>query len=219
MPKEFDEAAFNLKKVGDVSGVVRTRYGYHLIKLTDRKEYPSFEEDKEELKKLFQKNYYPARYDSLVVQLKNKYDFKIDNKTLDFIVSNSDSAVVGNDSVLITKTKGMNIYSYTGNSKDAGEFLTNLNNNSEYSGKLINMNLLKSAVNKEGEQKLLEKEALSFEKTDSAFFALINDYKDGIYIFKLQSDEIWNKINFDSTKLHQFYEENKANYNWPDSKL
>jgi peptidyl-prolyl cis-trans isomerase C len=33
MPPEFDEAAFALKKDGDISGIVKTKLGYHIIKL------------------------------------------------------------------------------------------------------------------------------------------------------------------------------------------
>ena len=37
MLPEFDAAAFSLQNAGDVSEPVRTKYGYHIIQLTDRK--------------------------------------------------------------------------------------------------------------------------------------------------------------------------------------
>ena len=38
MDPSFDEAAFNLANVGDISDVVETEFGFHIIKLTDIKE-------------------------------------------------------------------------------------------------------------------------------------------------------------------------------------
>ena len=52
MVAEFSDAAFNLK-VGETSGAVKTDYGYHIIKVTDRKEAHEYTlaEKKEEIKK------------------------------------------------------------------------------------------------------------------------------------------------------------------------
>ena len=48
MVKEFEEAAYKLKK-GEVSKPIKTEYGYHIIKLVDKKKVESFEKKKPEL--------------------------------------------------------------------------------------------------------------------------------------------------------------------------
>ena len=47
-----------------------------------------------------------------------------------------------------------------GNSKDAGTFLSDLHNLPEFTGKMIDLNLLKSAVDKEGDEDFLKKKQL-----------------------------------------------------------
>jgi len=51
MDPAFEEAAFKLKK-GEISQPVKSSFGYHIIKLTDRKEAtnPTYEEKKEEIR-------------------------------------------------------------------------------------------------------------------------------------------------------------------------
>ncbi|WP_432402733.1 peptidylprolyl isomerase [Wukongibacter sp. M2B1] len=78
MVPEFENAAFAMKE-GEVSEPVKTQFGYHLIKLVDKKESASqkFEEVKDQIKNFLlgrkQNNLYIAK----TTELKNKYDVKI----------------------------------------------------------------------------------------------------------------------------------------------
>ncbi len=74
MVPEFEEAAFVLP-VGEVSDPVKTQFGYHLIKVADRKEdsIKSFEEVKEGALKQLLNQRQEQKYLDLIKELRNKY--------------------------------------------------------------------------------------------------------------------------------------------------
>jgi len=213
--KEFEEA-LNKLSIGEVSDVVETEFGYHIIKVTDKKLYPTFEEDKENLKKIYKQSRYQGEYDSLIAHLKIKYNFKVNDNNLHYIASRSDSVKIGGDHPKMAEIKDTEVLSYTGNSVKALEFLNKLNGSNDYLNKLITFDLLKGAANKLGADYLLDEEALNLEKTNAEFASLMEDYRNGIFIFKLQDEEVWSKISFDSTKLYNYYTSTKGNYVFPD---
>ena len=218
MVREFDETAFGLK-VGEVSGIVKTRYGYHLIKLTEKKNYPTFEEDKEKLKTLYKQVSYNADYDSLVVKLEAKHNFKIDDANFASIAANKDSARLGLDfpgSKLQKKVQGKALFSVEGKTYSADSTFALALTSPEFSNKLIDSVLLKSVIKKVAGDVVLDEEALVFDKVSPDFATLMEDYKNGIYIFKLQDEEVWGKVSLDSVKLLNYYESTKANYVMPD---
>ncbi len=216
MVKPFDEAAFNLKKVGDISGIVRSRFGYHIIKLTAIKPYPSFEEDKAKLSKIFKQTRYQGVYDSLLANLKKEYNFELNKKTFNQLEAVSDTLTLGQKSPALKQLIDLPLFTYSGKTVDVGEFFNKAKGKPELENKKMTSKLLKDAVDKVSDEYILDEKVMNLDKTDPEFASLMKDYKDGIYIFKLQQDEVWNKIKLDSTKLHAFYQKTKGNYIYPD---
>jgi foldase protein PrsA len=76
MVPEFEEAAFNLK-VGEVSEVVQTQHGYHIIKLADKEEPLTLEDDKEEIKEMLFNQEFNKLAQEWVKTIKDEADIKI----------------------------------------------------------------------------------------------------------------------------------------------
>jgi len=78
MVPEFEQAAFDMEK-DDISEPVKTKFGYHLIKVYDKKEpgISTFEEVKNNLAQNILANKQRQKYLNKVNQLKKEYEVKI----------------------------------------------------------------------------------------------------------------------------------------------
>ena len=78
MVKPFEEAAFALK-VGDVSDIVESKFGYHLIKVNDQKDETTidFEKVKSELQKAIKQDKIKREINSYVAKLRGKAKVEI----------------------------------------------------------------------------------------------------------------------------------------------
>ncbi len=210
--KPFAEAAFNLKKVGDISGIVKSQFGYHIIKLTDVRPLPKFGEDEQKLKDLYQKTRYNADYDLFVDSLKKKYDYKLNNAVLNEVIKATDTLNINQADPKLAELKTDTLFTYADAAYTVGEFTDYMHKDKDIGQAKLSGGPIDKALQKAGGDIMIEKDAEGLDKTDPAFADLMKDYKDGVYIFKLQQDEVWNKINADSADLYKYYLANKDKY-------
>ncbi|NQT89780.1 MAG: peptidylprolyl isomerase [Candidatus Omnitrophica bacterium] len=83
MIPEFEKVCFNLQP-GETSDIVKTRFGYHIIKVTDRKPstYQKFEDVKDRIRTILSAQRQRGKLDELIKTLKGKSKIVIDDSTL-----------------------------------------------------------------------------------------------------------------------------------------
>jgi peptidyl-prolyl cis-trans isomerase SurA len=218
MEPRFENAAFNLK-VNEISPIVETSFGYHLIKLTAETPYPSYKENVEELKDLFKRISYKQEYDKLINQVKSELNYKVNEETFKSLIANSDSIQTGAgyENSYIQKQFGSKIICTSINRSFIVDSLFNfINNSSLYLGRFFNEGLLKEAIDKFIETKALQEKALTYDKEDADFAQLMEDYENGIYLFKILEDEVWSKVFIDSAMVQNYFNNHRENYKWKD---
>ncbi len=88
MLPQFEEAAFALTKAGEISPVVKTRFGYHVIRFVDRKpaRLRPFEEVRAELVRQLQDNYVNDRVQEYLSAIRNDKSIKLNTEAIDALV-------------------------------------------------------------------------------------------------------------------------------------
>ena len=217
--QEFEEVAYSLD-VGEVSDIVRTPFGYHLIMLTDERPMKSYEELKPELKDTYRRYGYNEDRAAFIANLKTKFNGKIHRETIDQLVPHLDTTTTTSAAGWYNDIPG-NILekpfvSLTGKTITVDDAVKIIERNRDYqSTSLRHFSVMNMA------DKMLTTEAIKMETKDleeqyPEFAELMQDYREGVLLFRAEQEAVWNKVSIDSTNLRAFWETKKDNYTWPD---
>lgn len=216
--QEFENVAFGLENIGDISKPFQTQYGWHIIKLYGKKPIPPFEEMKAELQEKIKRDSRSKLIDdALTSKLRNQYNIEIEDKDLDYFASILNKDYLEGKWNLPDNFKNENTffkieqtpYSY----KQFADYLLKTQRNSKSSNSFKNIVLEKfeTFLN----TKLLEYKEDNLENESEDFSYILSEYREGLLLFDLMESTIWNASKTDSTEIKNYYETNKGNYITP----
>ena len=215
------KAAFALEKVNDVSDVVRSRYGYHLLKLTGRKEQLSYTEAyldlKKQIKRLPRMGKAVADFEQ---RLRRKYDASVDSSLLHRIQKTAPA-----DSLLwqlrAGRLEGFNpddVFATLGDSTytlgDLSDYLKA--NRLPRSSRGRQAPSLFSAADQFLSDQAVSYEAAALEEKDPAFRTAMNDFREGLMLYELMVDSSWTAAAQDTSRLKAYYRTHRGKYRYAD---
>lgn len=217
MVPEFEKAAFELKKEGEVTKPVRSSFGFHIIKLLEKKGIPSFDEMKGELKMKISKDSRSQLSRTAVInRVKAENNFKEDLNALNELIKKVDTTYLNakwdkEKAEMLTKT----LFSIGGINYSQYDFADYLEfNQSRLAYDTDIPALVRKTYNSWVEDKIIAFEDTQLENKYKEFRLLMQEYRDGILLFEITDKMVWSKALEDSVGLANFYEANKNNYMW-----
>lgn len=214
LTQPFEEALFSLKD-GQISDKVFTEYGIHIIKRDSTANF-KVEDDRDDLKRLYKRLYFEEDKRVFIDGLEKKYNFIIDENvfsqllsTLDTTKTTLDTNWVKNISI---ETLSRRLFGLLNLNFTVEDFIKALNNKSEFRATPLNRQGLISAMKKIIYPHLIEKETENLEKESQEFASMMNEFRDGILLFKIESMEVWDKLKFDSTLAFNYWLKNRSKY-------
>lgn len=212
--EEFRDAAFSLQKDGDYSKPVRTIYGWHIVRRIERKPVPSFEELKSEITEKVKKDPLRSRYSkvSFINNMKKEYGFKPypenQKKFYELVDKLEKDTIMGDFPKEIGK---ISLFNFAGKDYYGEEFYKFLLTKSLNKDKTLKFHLKDKLWDFE-ETTITNYEDSRLETKYPEFKSLIQEYHDGILLFSIMEEEVWNKASEDSTGLLNYYNQNKDKY-------
>lgn len=217
--QSFDEAAFKLKP-GEISPIVRTPYGFHIIKCDSIKPVPSYEELKPEIQRTFQSQRYNDAYNAYIENLKKKIGYTFYENVFENFVSLLDSTDTTTDSSWdssVTEDVRNGIILQVGTRNvDVDYVIKTLSTRPDFRDIYLKKSELLKRVSKIGEIVLLEEASKDLEKQYPEFLNLMKEYQDGVVLYKAEQMEVWDKLSINDSSMREFFNNNREKFMHPD---
>lgn len=198
MVKEFEDAAFSLEKEESYSKPFQSRFGWHIVQLIKKHPIDSFENLKADLLQKVRSDERAQLSQMAVIQkLRKKYSIT-ENQNAKSILDAKNIRTIAKDSLQdeILKINERSI--------SQEKFVNYIKNKS---GKAV-FELYEDFKNEE----ILNYYKENLEKSAPEFATTLQEYKDGLLLFELMQQTIWEKSTKDSLGLKTFFDENVSKY-------
>jgi peptidyl-prolyl cis-trans isomerase SurA len=220
MVAEFDSASFALAD-GEISKPVKTSYGYHIIKRLAHRGVADFATMRPTLEKQISGDERGQRpYKARIEQLEKTYNSHLLNDGLaqvETLIKDNG----GFDSLAISKLSASDIAVYEVNGvkapvKSVMKYVR-VGRTQPSTDDAVEMISNAATFGMENATADVERENLLTNNAD--YRNLVNEYRDGILLFDISNEKVWDRANKDKEGLEAYFNANRDKYTWDKPKF
>ena len=218
---EFEQAAFSLQEIGEISNPVKTPFGYHIIRLEEFKPIAPYDELEQTLKSRILRDSRSTLIRSQVTAMQMaKYDaeensglfpllsesFKNDSNQLqENLEEQLEQSGIWNEWVLRIGSDTLRVL-------DFYQYLQQ----ETISVKANKQKSFESWMEGFMEAQLKEAEERDLINNNKDYRLLVQEFREGILLFNLMNDLVWQKAIIDSAGQRTYYQEHLDRYQWKE---
>ncbi|MEM6319268.1 MAG: peptidylprolyl isomerase [Bacteroidota bacterium] len=217
--KAFEDAAFALTEDGEYSKPIQTLAGWHIIKRVSRKPMPDYDKAKARLKAKIQKD---ARFElakeAMVDQIKDENGFKAMKGPISRFGASLDKEFLTYRWKAPKESTEEVILALGDEKRTMGDFTAYLEKESRKRMQMARTGTVVDALTKLYNDYVtdvaLKYEERNLEAKYPDFKALMREYEEGILLFEITKQEVWDKASQDTVGLKNFHNKNRKKYMW-----
>jgi len=215
----FDEEAFKLNP-GQISGIIRTPFGFHIIRCDSVKPLSPYPEMENELKKSYQQTRYNDDYAAYVESMRKQYGYSFHEDAFKALLSHVDSTKTTEDSAwdqkLTPEIRKAELMTVDRRPLSVDTVISLLRTKSEFRAASLREGDLKPRVDRFADAFLFEEKSVGLESRYPEFASLMKEYSDGIVLYKLEQMEVWNKTSVNDSLIREYFAGNREKFMLPE---
>jgi len=216
--KIFEDTAFGLKNNGDFSTPVETKLGYHIIKRISMRDNSDETRARKRIEARINNNdRFTIAQEKLLEDVMKEAKFKEDRSALSDFVSKTDQQFYSYkwEAPAFAQKTLFNLGDKNYDLKSFGDWSkSNVRERLKFSKSKPIAEAVYSMYEMYVKESVMSYEEANLERKYPDFKALMREYREGILLFEITKNEVWDKASQDTLGLKDFYEQNRDNYKW-----
>lgn len=197
LPKSLEDAAFKLSQPGQISSPVKSPYGWHIIKLEEKRGLGSLENMRESLSRRIQRDQRSElKTDEVISKL------KVENEFLKNEAVYNDLGSLPNLNDIPSELLNKKLFSIKNELYQVKDLTPEYRQDKSF----------KIAIENFERDMLLAYEDRHLGEKYPEYKLLASEYRDGLLLFEIMSDKVWNKIGSDTVEMRNYYLSNQSSY-------